>query len=174
MVHDIMPGTEEELNKGMTAAYIGFDPTADSLTIGNLIPIIMLGHFQRHGHRPIVVMGGGTGLIGDPSGKDAERQLLTSETVAQYVASQRRIFESVLDFDPSNPNAATIVDNADWLGEIGYIEMLRDIGKHFSVNMMMAKESVKERLHNRDQGKCLLPGRLPTTLLPGCPARCLH
>ncbi len=132
--------------------YCGFDPTADSLTIGNLIPIKMLMHFQQTGHKPIVLMGSGTGLIGDPSGKDDERQLLTEEQVEHNIASQRKIFEPLLDFDTANPNAAIIVNNYDWLGKLGYIDVLRDVGKHFSVNVMIQKDSVRERLHGREQG----------------------
>ncbi len=131
-------------------AYAGFDPTADSLTIGNLVPIMCLVHFARAGHTPIVLMGGGTGLIGDPSGKSAERTLMTEEMVRTNVDSQRSIFQAVFagaGFDEPN-----IVNNADWLCSLSYIEALRDIGKHFSVNMMMQKESVRERLHNREQG----------------------
>lgn len=130
--------------------YAGFDPTADSLTIGNLVPIMCLVHFARAGHRPIVIMGGGTGMIGDPSGKSAERTLMTVETIAKHVSHQRGIFESV--FAGAGLPAPEIRNNADWLCKISYLEALRDIGKHFSVNMMMQKESVKERLHNRDQG----------------------
>ena len=133
-------------------AYIGFDPTADSLTIGNLVPIMLLAFFQRAGHTPIVLAGGGTGLIGDPSGKSAERELRTKEQVAANVEAQKRIFSRVLAFDPANHNPASIVNNLDWLGELRYIDALRDIGKHFSVNMMIQKDSVRERLHNRDQG----------------------
>ena len=132
------------------AAYAGFDPTADSLTIGNFIPIKMLMHWQRAGHTPIVVMGGGTGLIGDPSGKEAERQLRTREEIEHNINAQRRIYERFLHFEGNN--AATIVNNIDWLQPLGYIEMLRDIGKHFSINMMVQKESVAERLNNREQG----------------------
>ncbi|MGD9688480.1 MAG: tyrosine--tRNA ligase [Phycisphaerales bacterium] len=132
-------------------AYIGFDPTADSLTIGNLVPIMLLGFFQRAGHTPIVLAGGGTGLIGDPSGKSAERELRTREQVASNVESQKRIFGRVLSFD-SGANAATIVNNLDWLGELSYLDALRDIGKHFSVNMMIQKDSVRERLNSREQG----------------------
>jgi tyrosyl-tRNA synthetase len=131
-------------------AYAGFDPTADSLTIGNLVPIMCLVHFARAGHQPVVLMGGGTGLIGDPSGKSAERTLMTTETVATHVASERRIFDAV--FAGAGLPAPTIVNNADWLCGLSYLEALRDIGKHFSVNMMIQKESVKERLHNREQG----------------------
>lgn len=130
--------------------YCGFDPTKDSLTIGNLVPILLLRRFQQAGHTPFVVMGGGTGMIGDPSGKEAERQILTPKRVAENVAGQRKIYERLLSFD--GPNAAVLVNNADWLTQLGFIEALRDIGKHFSVNMMIQKDSVRERLHNRDQG----------------------
>jgi len=130
--------------------YCGFDPTADSLTIGNLVPIMLLAHVKRAGHSPIVVMGGGTGLIGDPSGKSAERQLNTVETIAGYIDKQRPIYSTVLD-QIEGPDHQ-ILNNHDWLKNISYIEALRDIGKHFSVNMMMQKESVKERLNNREQG----------------------
>ena len=133
-------------------AYCGFDPTSDSLHIGNLIPIKLLMHWQRAGHKPIVVMGGGTGLIGDPSGRDAERQLLTRERVEANVASQRRIFERLLDFDDGRPQGAVMVNNLDWLDGLGYMQVLRDVGKHFSVNMMIQKDSVRERLHTREQG----------------------
>jgi tyrosyl-tRNA synthetase len=130
--------------------YAGFDPTKDSLTIGNLVQILLLRRFQDAGHTPVVVMGGGTGMIGDPSGKEAERQILTPEQVALNVAGQRVSFERLLSF--SGPNAAQLVNNADWLGKLGFIEALRDIGKHFSINMMIQKDSVRERLNNRDQG----------------------
>lgn len=126
--------------------YAGFDPTADSLTIGNLVPIMLLKHVQRAGHTPIVVMGGGTGMIGDPSGKSAERQLMTKETVARHIECQRPIFARILGDD------VTIQNNADWLSKLSYIDALRDIGKYFSVNMMMQKESVKSRLEDREQG----------------------
>jgi tyrosyl-tRNA synthetase len=132
--------------------YCGFDPTADSLTIGNLVPITLLTHWQRAGHRPLVVMGGATGLIGDPSGKDRERPLLTTEQVEANAARQRAIFERLLDFDPAAPNGAEILDNATWLGAVGYVEFLRDVGKYFSVNAMIQKESVRGRLGRRDQG----------------------
>ncbi len=130
--------------------YCGFDPTKDSLTIGNLTQILLLRRFQDAGHTPVVVMGGGTGMIGDPSGKEAERQILTTEQVALNVAGQRVSFERLLRFD--GPNAAQLLNNADWLGKLGFIEALRDIGKHFSINMMIQKDSVRERLNNRDQG----------------------
>jgi tyrosyl-tRNA synthetase len=130
--------------------YAGFDPTKDSLTVGNLVQIMLLRRFQLAGHRPIVVMGGGTGLIGDPSGKEAERPILTREQVEANVRGQRLCFERILDF--SGENAARMVNNAEWLEKLGYIEMLRDVGKHFSVNMMIQKDSVRERLENREQG----------------------
>jgi tyrosyl-tRNA synthetase len=130
--------------------YAGFDPTSDSLGIGNLVPIVTLRRFQLAGHTPYVVMGGGTGMIGDPSGKSAERQIMTPERVAQNVAGQRVVFERLLHFDGGN--GAKIVNNLDWLGKLGFIEVLRDVGKHFSVNMMIQKDSVRERLTNRDQG----------------------
>lgn len=143
---------EEHLATPGRVGYCGFDPTADSLTIGNLVPIQLLVNWQRAGHRPIVLVGGGTGMIGDPSGKDRERPLLTREQVDANVAGQRRIFERLLDFDRARSNSARLVNNADWLSELGYLEFLRDVGKHFSVNTMVQKESVRERLHNRDQG----------------------
>lgn len=132
------------------AVYCGFDPTASSLTIGNLVPILMLRRFQDAGHRPVVVMGGGTGLIGDPSGKEAERTLRTREEIETNVAGQRPIFERMLRF--SGASAARIVNNADWLEKLSFVEALRDVGKHFSVNMMIQKESVRKRLEEREQG----------------------
>ncbi|MCC6660531.1 MAG: tyrosine--tRNA ligase [Phycisphaerales bacterium] len=150
-------------------AYAGFDPTSDSLTIGNLVPIMMLVHFARAGHHPVVVMGGGTGLIGDPSGKSAERTLMTEEQVRANVDAQRPIFERVFtNADLGTPplrggssggpalragsESFTIVNNLDWLGPLSYLQVLRDVGKHFSVNMMIQKDSVRERLTARDQG----------------------
>jgi len=157
--------TDEErlrthLAGGKRRAYVGFDPTADSLTIGNLVPIMMLVHLRRAGHEPIVVMGGGTGLIGDPSGKSAERQLMTAEKVEANVASQRRIFENVFANAPQMDEGGgdrawdppMILNNADWLTRLSYVEVLRDVGKHFSVNMMIQKESIKDRLTGREQG----------------------
>jgi len=147
------PGLREHLSDPVGSPrkiYAGFDPTADSLTIGNLVPIMLLAHVKRAGHSPIVVMGGGTGLIGDPSGKSAERQLNTVETIEHFINCQRPIYSSVLD-QVEGPEHQ-ILNNHDWLKEISFIEALRDIGKHFSVNMMMQKESVKERLNNREQG----------------------
>ncbi len=136
---------------GVRRGYAGFDPTADSLTIGNLVPLMMLANFQRAGHAPVVLMGGGTGMIGDPSGKSAERQLQTLEKVAANVESQRRVFERVLDFS-KGANAAVLVNNADWLMKLGFIEVLRDVGKFFTVNAMVQKDSVRDRFQNREQG----------------------
>ena len=133
-------------------AYVGYDPTADSLTIGNLTTIMLLAHFQRAGHSPVVVAGGGTGLIGDPSGKSDERQLLTKEVVAHNVERQMRIFGTLLDFSPNISNQAVVVNNASWLSKISFLDALRDIGKHFRVNEMIQRDSVRERLHARDQG----------------------
>ncbi|MEM9560139.1 MAG: tyrosine--tRNA ligase [Planctomycetota bacterium] len=146
-----LEGLREHLASGERSIYAGFDPTADSLTIGNLVPIMALAHVKRAGHKAIVVMGGGTGLIGDPSGKSAERTLMTPETVERHIGKQRGIFERVLGNVEGGPDY-TIVNNAEWLSKISYIEALRDIGKHFSVNMMMQKESVKSRLEGREQG----------------------
>ena len=143
-------GIEAHLAGGCRTAYCGFDPTADSLTLGNYVALKLLAHWQRAGHRPIVVVGGGTGLIGDPSGKSAERQLLDPEQVKANIAGQRRIFERMLDF--TGPNAAIVVDNGEWLGRLGYIEVLRDVGKHFSVNQMIVRDSVASRLNSREQG----------------------
>lgn len=146
----------EHLKSGTRRAYVGYDPTADSLTIGNLVTIMLLVHFQRAGHEPVVVMGGGTGLIGDPSGKSAERQLMTEERVRANVEAQRPIFERVFRnaarVEGREAKVPPIVNNIDWLGKLGYLEALRDVGKHFSVNMMIQKDSVRERLHARDQG----------------------
>jgi tyrosyl-tRNA synthetase len=133
-------------------AYAGFDPTADSLTVGNYVPMKLLAHWQRAGHRPVVLMGGGTGLIGDPSGKSAERQLMTPELVAHNVSRQRSIFERVIDFSQQSTCAATVVDNGEWLRTLGYLDVLRDVGKHFSVNQMIMRDSVKSRLEEREQG----------------------
>lgn len=148
--HTAGEGIEAHLAGGTRTAYCGFDPTADSLTLGNYVALKLLAHWQRAGHRPIVVVGGGTGLIGDPSGKSAERQLLDPEQVRANIAGQRRIFERMLDF--TGPNAAIVVDNGEWLGRLGYIEVLRDVGKHFSVNQMIVRDSVASRLNSREQG----------------------
>ena len=144
------PELAVHLGSGMRTGYAGFDPTSDSLTIGNFMGIKLLAHLQRAGHRPIVVSGGGTGLIGDPSGKSAERQLLTRELVEHNVRSQQRIFERFLDFNGTN--GAIIRNNVDWLSGMSYLDMLRDVGKHFSVNQMVARDSVASRLEGREQG----------------------
>lgn len=143
----------EELSSHLSAPrsiYAGFDPTKNSLTIGNLVSILLLRRCQLKGHKPVVVMGGGTGLIGDPSGKDAERQLMTRETIAEHVAGQKVIFERLLDFE--GPCAATLVDNAEWIEKLSYVDVLRDVGKHFSVNTMIQRDSVKTRLEGREHG----------------------
>ncbi|MEE6185985.1 MULTISPECIES: tyrosine--tRNA ligase [Chitinophagaceae] len=145
MVQDMIPGTEEQLRKEPTVGYIGFDPTATSLHIGSLVPILLLVHFQRAGHKPIVLIGGATGMIGDPSGKSEERVLLTENQLAENIAGIKKQLEKYLDFDPANPNAAVMVNNYDWFKNISFIEFLRDAGKHITVNYMMAKDSVKKR-----------------------------
>jgi tyrosyl-tRNA synthetase len=146
MVQDIMPGTEDQLKKEMTTGYIGFDPTADSLHIGSLVPILLLVHFQRAGHKPIALVGGATGMIGDPSGKSEERNLLNEETLQKNLNGIRKQLEKYLDFDQSRPNAAELVNNYDWFRGISFIEFLREAGKHITVNYMMAKDSVKKRI----------------------------
>src|SRR5690606_38601623 len=146
MIHDIMPGTEEQLEKEMTAGYIGFDPTADSLHIGGMLQIILLRRFQLAGHKPYALVGGATGMIGDPSGKSAERNLLDIETIERNCAGIRKQLEKFLDFDPSLPNAAEIVNNYDWLKDYTFLEFIRDVGKHITVGYMMAKDSVQKRL----------------------------
>ena len=152
LLHQTTGGDElrTPLDSGGRVAYCGFDPTKDALTIGNYMPIKMLRHWQLAGHTPIVLMGGGTGLIGDPSGKDTERLLLSQEQIAENIKGQMHSFSKVLDFE--GENAAVIVNNADWLCELGFIDVLRDVGKHFSVNTMIQKDSVKDRLSNREQG----------------------
>lgn len=146
LLHDIMPDTESYLLAQSTAGYIGFDPTADSLHIGSLVQIIILIHFQKAGHTPIVLMGGATGMIGDPSGKSDERNLLDQETLEKNCQGIEKQFERFLDFNSGQPNAARLVNNYDWMKAYSLIEFSRDIGKHITVNYMMAKESVKKRL----------------------------
>ena len=145
MIHDIMPGTEEALNKKMSSGYIGFDPTADSLHVGSLVQIMILVHFQRAGHKPYALVGGATGMVGDPSGKSQERNLLDSETLNHNVACVRKQLEKFLDFN-SGDNSAEMVNNYDWFENMSFLEFIRDIGKHIPVNYMMAKDSVKSRL----------------------------
>ncbi|WP_018675080.1 tyrosine--tRNA ligase [Riemerella columbina] len=145
LIHDAMPGTEDLLNKEMTKAYIGFDPTADSLHIGSLIPILVLAHFQRHGHKPYALVGGATGMIGDPSGKSAERNLLDEATLNHYVQCIKEQLSRFLDFESDQANKAELVNNYDWMKPISFLDFARDIGKHITVNYMMAKDSVKKR-----------------------------
>ena len=146
MIQDIMPGTEEQLSKEMTSGYIGFDPTADSLHIGSLVPILLLVHLQKAGHKPVALVGGATGMVGDPSGKSEERNLLDETTLNHNLQGIRSQLEKFLDFDQGIPNAAVMVNNFDWFREIGFLDFIRDVGKHITVNYMMAKDSVKKRL----------------------------
>jgi tyrosyl-tRNA synthetase len=146
MVQDIMPGTEEQLSKEMTTAYIGFDPTADSLHIGSLVQILLLVHLQKAGHKPVALVGGATGMVGDPSGKNEERNLLSEDVLQKNVAGVKKQLERYLDFDTSNINAAEMANNYDWFKDFSFLNFIRDVGKHISVNYMMAKESVKKRL----------------------------
>ncbi len=146
MIHDIMPGTEEQLQKEMTTGYIGFDPTADSLHIGNLVGIMLLKHFQLKGHRPVVLIGGATGMIGDPSGKSQERNLLDEKTLRHNQEAIKQQLMRFLDFNAGKANDAILVNNYDWMKDYTFLAFIRDIGKHITVNYMMAKESVKKRL----------------------------
>ena len=146
MISDMMPGTEEQLLKEMTSAYVGIDPTADSLHIGHLVSVMMLKHFQRAGHRPIALVGGATGMIGDPSMKSAERNLLDEETLRHNQDCIKAQLAKFLDFDSEAPNAAKLVNNYDWMKDYSFLNFIRDIGKHITVNYMMAKDSVKKRL----------------------------
>jgi tyrosyl-tRNA synthetase len=146
LIQDIMPGTAEQLKKEMTTGYIGFDPTADSLHIGSLVPILLLVHLQRAGHKPIALIGGATGMVGDPSGKNEERNLLDEKTLEKNLAGVRKQLEKYLDFDKSRDNAAIMANNYDWFKELSFISFLRDVGKHITVNYMMAKDSVKKRI----------------------------
>lgn len=146
MVHDIMPGTEEQLNKEMTTAYIGFDPTSDSLHIGSLVPIIILVHLNKCGHKPIALVGGATGMIGDPSGKSDERNLLDEAALNKNVEGIKGVLSRFLDFNSTEANAPVLVNNYDWMKEFSFIGFVRDVGKRITVNYMMAKDSVKKRL----------------------------
>ena len=153
MINNIMPGTEEQLNKEMTSAYVGIDPTADSLHIGHLVGIMMLKHLQRAGHRPIALIGGATGMIGDPSMKSQERVLIDEATLRHNQECIRKQLAKFLDFDSDAPNHAILVNNYDWMKNYGFLQFIRDIGKHITVNYMMAKDSVKKRLAaNADHG----------------------
>lgn len=146
MLHDSMPGTEEHLMEEMRAAYVGFDPTADSLHIGNLVPIMLLAHYQRSGHKPVALVGGATGMIGDPSGKSSERNLLDEQTLRHNQEAIKRQLGRFLDFESTEPNAAVLVNNYDWMKDFSFLEFIRDVGKHITVNYMMAKDSVKNRI----------------------------
>jgi tyrosyl-tRNA synthetase len=146
MIQDIMPGTEDQLNREMTTGYVGFDPTADSLHIGSLVPILLLVHLQKAGHKPIALIGGATGMVGDPSGKSEERNLLDEESLNHNIRGVRAQLEKFLDFSTKKPNAAELVNNYDWFKGIGFIDFLRDTGKYITVNYMMAKDSVKKRI----------------------------
>jgi tyrosyl-tRNA synthetase len=146
MIRDIMPGTEDQLNKEMTTGYIGFDPTADSLHIGSLVPILLLVHLQKAGHKPIALVGGATGMVGDPSGKSEERNLLSEDTLRHNLEGVKKQLMQFLDFDTAKPNCAEMVNNYDWFKNFTFLDFIRDVGKHITVNYMMSKESVKKRL----------------------------
>ncbi|MAU25826.1 MAG: tyrosine--tRNA ligase [Muricauda sp.] len=146
MLHDVMPGTEEHLLRGIQSAYVGIDPTADSLHIGHLVSVMMLRHFQLAGHRPVALVGGATGMIGDPSGKSAERNLLDEETLRHNQEAIKEQLARFLDFESEEKNAAILVNNYDWMKEFSFLDFIRDVGKHITVNYMMAKDSVKKRL----------------------------
>ncbi len=152
MLHDIMPGTEELFNKEVCSVYLGIDPTADSLHIGHLVGIMMLSHLQRCGHRPIALLGGATGMIGDPSGKSQERNLLDEETLRHNQECIKKQLSKFLDFDSKEPNAALLVNNYDWMSKFSFLEFIRDVGKHLTVNYMMAKDSVKKRFNGEGDG----------------------
>ncbi len=151
MIHDIMPGIEEQLEKELTSAYVGIDPTADSLHIGHLVGVMMLKHFQVAGHKPIVLVGGATGMIGDPSGKSQERNLLDEETLRHNQMCLKNQLSNFLDFDSKADNAAEMVNNYDWMKEFSFLDFIRDIGKHITVNYMMSKDSVKKRLSSESK-----------------------
>ena len=146
MIHDIMPGTEEQLAKGETTAYVGIDPTADSLHIGHLVSVMMMKHFQMAGHKPIFIIGGATGMIGDPSGKSQERNLLDEETIHRNMTAIKAQLSRFIDFNSSASNAAIMLNNYDWMKDFSFLDFIREVGKHITVNYMMAKDSVKKRL----------------------------
>lgn len=150
MVHDIMPGTEEQLSKEMTSAYIGFDPTSDSLHIGSLVPIILLVHLEKAGHKPYALVGGATGMIGDPSGKSDERNLLDEATLEKNVAGIKSVLSRFLDFNSTAKNAPVLVNNYDWMKDFSFIDFARDVGKRITVNYMMSKDSVKKRFSGEE------------------------
>ncbi len=146
LLQDIIPGTEEQLAKEMTSGYVGFDPTADSLHIGSMLPIILLMHMQRAGHKPYALIGGATGMIGDPTGKSAERNLLDNDTLQHNIKGIRKQLQKFLDFEGSKANAAELVNNFDWFKDFSFLDFIRDVGKHITVNYMLAKDSVQKRL----------------------------
>src|ERR1700742_5227091 len=150
MIQDIMPGTEEQLKKEMTAGYIGFDPTSASLHVGSLVPILLLVHLQKAGHKPVALVGGATGMVGDPSGKSEERNLLDEETLNRNLKGVKKQLEKYLDFDASKANAAEIVNNYDWFKNMHFLNFIRNVGKHITVNYMTAKDSVKKRLESEN------------------------
>ncbi len=150
MIHDVMPDTQEHLNEAMRSAYVGFDPTADSLHIGNLVPIMLLAHFQRSGHRPVALVGGATGMIGDPSGKSSERQLLDEKTLRHNQECVKAQLSQFLDFDSGAENQGLLVNNYDWMKSFSFLDFIRDVGKHITVNYMMAKDSVKNRIKGEE------------------------
>ena len=150
LIQDIMPGTIEQLNKEMTSAYIGFDPTADSLHIGSLVPILLLVHLQKAGHKPFALVGGATGMVGDPSGKSEERNLLSEDVLQHNVQCVKKQLEKFLDFDTTKPNAAEMVNNYDWFKDMSFLHFIRDVGKYITVNYMLAKDSVKKRIENEN------------------------
>ena len=152
MIQDMMPGTEEQLQKEMTTAYLGIDPTADSLHIGHLVGVMILKHLQRCGHKPIALVGGATGMIGDPSGKSQERNLLDEATLRHNQEAIKAQLARLIDFDSEAPNAAILVNNYDWMKEFSFLEFIRDVGKHITVNYMMAKDSVKKRFNGEGDG----------------------
>jgi tyrosyl-tRNA synthetase len=150
MIQDIMPGTEQQLAKEMTSGYIGFDPTSDSLHIGSLVPILLLVHLQKAGHKPVALLGGATGMVGDPSGKSEERNLLSEEVLNHNLAGVKGQLEKFLDFSPGRPNAAEMVNNYDWFKNMRFLDFIRDVGKHITVNYMSAKDSVRKRLEGEN------------------------
>ena len=152
MIHDMMPGTEELFKEGIVTAYVGIDPTADSLHIGHLVSVMAMMHMQRCGHKPIILLGGATGMIGDPSGKSQERNLLDEPTLQKYQAGIKKQLTKLIDFNSDAPNAAIMVNNYDWMKEMGFLEFIRDVGKHITVNYMMAKDSVKKRFDGSGEG----------------------
>ncbi len=151
MIHNVMPGTDEQLKKEMTTAYLGIDPTADSLHIGHLVGVMILKHFQRAGHKPLALIGGATGMIGDPSMKSQERKLIDEDTLRHNQEAIKKQLAKFLDFDSDAANAAELVNNYDWMKDYGFLNFIRDIGKHITVNYMMAKDSVKKRLSGESQ-----------------------